>query len=374
MGIFKKLKKGFKKLGSSIAKRMRKLGRGVKKGFAKITKAFGKLGPLGHLALFFIVPYAGAALGSWMGQMGASVMKMLPANFAKVLTTVGGGIKTAASFAYNNTIGAVYNTVSNALTAGIDFVSGGAATKFKTFIGETAAKLSAPGEVPLTPEQVSANTRATSSQTPCSQESKDLAAIETETGVIKPSADKIARTEAQIAAKAETAARKASAAKLGIAPTETIKVANVPNVADVADAASVDDSKGFIDSYKGFKKGIADKKILGTDISIGEAAGVGKDATQVFTAYKYFNPDDVESGFYNPNIGMANALNQSTTNPYTTSGEDASFVNLNNVPSTPDQQASFYARMFGPVGNDPYAAAMNAPGYGFGFEDYITGA
>jgi hypothetical protein len=30
--------------------------------------------------------------------------------------------------------------------------------------------------------------------------------------------------------------------------------------------------------------------------------------------------------------------------------------------------------MFGPVGNDPYAAAMNAPGYGFGFEDYITGA
>ena len=101
---------------------------------------------------------------------------------------------------------------------------------------------------------------------------------------------------------------------------------------------------------------------------------MGKDATQVFTAYKYFNPDDVESGFYNPNIGMANALNQSTTNPYTTSGEDASFVNLNNVPSTPDQQASFYARMFGPVGNDPYAAAMNAPGYGFGFEDYITGA
>ena len=41
MGIFKKLKKGFKKLGSSIAKGMRKLGRGVKKGFAKIyNKSF----------------------------------------------------------------------------------------------------------------------------------------------------------------------------------------------------------------------------------------------------------------------------------------------------------------------------------------------
>jgi len=363
MGIFKKIKKGFKKLGSSIAKRMRKVGRGVKKGFGKITKAFGKLGPLGHLALFFIVPYAGAALGSWMGQMGASVMKMLPANFAKVLTTVGGGIKTAASFAYNNTIGAVYNTVSNALTAGIDFVSGGAATKFKTFIGETAAKFSAPGEVPLTGPEVTQGAKDSSVVM-----DKEIATINAETGAIKPSAEKIARTEAQIAAEKVTATAKARAKELGIAPPETI------TVTDVADAASVDDSKGFIDSYKGFKKGISDKKILGTDISIGEAAGVGKDATQVFTAYKYFNPDDVESGFYNPNIGMANALNQSTTNPYTTSGEDANFVNLNNIPSSTDQQASFYASMFGPVGNDPYAAAMNAPGYGFGFEDYITGA
>ena len=375
MSIFKRIKKGWKKLGSSIAKRMRKVGRGVKKGFAKITKAFGKLGPLGHLALFFILPGVGNALTSWMGQMGSSVMNMLPKGFANVLTSVGNGIKSAASIP-GNAIGSVYNTVSKALTAGIDFVtkpfmgagSKGLATSFKDFVGNVSAKLSAPGEVPLTPEQVSANARATSSQTPGSQASKDLAAIETETGAIKPSADKVARTEAQIASEKVTAAAKARAKKLGIAPPETI------TVTDVADAASVDESKSFIDSYKGFKEGIADKKIIGTDISIGEAVGVSKDAAGVFSAYKYFNPDDVESGFYNPNIQMANQLNQSTTNPYTTSGEDANFVNLNNVPNSPDQQASFYASMFGPVGNDPYAAAMNAPGYGFGFEDYITGA
>ena len=372
MGIFKKLKKGFKKLGSSIAKGMRKIGRGVKKGFKSITKAFGKLGPLGHLALFFILPYAGQALGSWMGQFGSSVMKALPKNFATVLGKVGSAVKTAASIP-GNAIGSVYSTVSNALTAGIDFVtkpfmgtgSKGLATSFKDFVG---AKFSATGEVPLTPEQVSANARATSSQTPGSQASKDLAAIETETGAIKPSADKVARTKAEIASKEVTAAAKARAKELGIAPPETI------TVTDVADAASVDESKSFIDSYKEFKENIGKKDIIGTNISVSEAVGVTKDATGVFTAYKYFNPDDVESGFYNPNIGMANALNQSTTNPYTTSGEDANFVNLNNVPSTPDQQASFYASMFGPVGNDPYAAAMNAPGYGFGFEDYITGA
>jgi hypothetical protein len=330
MSIFKRIKKGWKKLGSSIAKRMRTVGRGVKKGFAKITKAFGKLGPLGHLALFFILPGVGNALTSWMGQMGSSVMNMLPANFAKVLTTVGGGIKTAASFAYNNTIGAVYNTVSNALTAGIDFVSGGAATKFKTFIGETAAKFSAP-------------TSDVATQLPT-----DIAADVP-----------LAQAETEVANKAAT---------------ETAFDKSSKDV-DIKKPDGTPESKSkVIQKYKDFKSTVATAEIPGTDISIGEAASVSKDATQVFTAYKYFNPDDVESGFYNPNIGMANALNESTTNPYTTSGENANFVNLNNVPSSPDQQASFYASMFGPVGNDPYAAAMNAPGYGFGFEDYITGA
>ena len=143
---------------------------------------------------------------------------------------------------------------------------------------------------------------------------------------------------------------------------------------DVVPKETVPEEGSVVSKYKDYKKTISDKKVLGTKVTVGESLGVAKDATQVFSAYKYFNPDEVDSGFYNPNIGMANALNQSTTNPYTTSGEDANFVNLNNVPSSPDQQASFYARMFGPVGNDPYAAAMNAPGYGFGFEDYITGA
>jgi hypothetical protein len=338
MSIFKKIKKGWKKLGSSIAKRMRTVGRGVKKGFAKITKAFGKLGPLGHLALFFILPGVGNALTSWMGQMGSSVMNMLPANFAKVLTTVGNGIKSAASFAYNNTVGAVYNTVSNALTAGIDFVtkpfmeagSKGLATSFKDFVGETAAKFSAP-------------TSDVATQLPT-----DIAADVP-----------LAQAETEVANKAAT---------------ETAFDKSSKDV-DIKKPDGTPESKSkVIQKYKDFKSTVATAEIPGTDISIGEAASVSKDATQVFTAYKYFNPDDVESGFYNPNIGMANALNESTTNPYTTSGENANFVNLNNVPSSPDQQASFYASMFGPVGNDPYAAAMNAPGYGFGFEDYITGA
>lgn len=343
MSIFKKIKKGWKKLGSSIAKRMRTVGRGVKKGFAKITKAFGKLGPLGHLALFFILPGVGNALTSWMGQMGSSVMNMLPKGFANVLGQVGGAVKSAASFAYNNTVGAVYNTVSNALTAGIDFVSGGAATKFKTFIGETAAKFSA-----TPPVEFNLPDTLPDAATPGIFDEGYKLPKESTPGVF----DK------------EYKLPKGDFPK---GTTDTSKLLEMDP-----------DTKGIfrkgVDKLANVKDTVRNKDILGTGVSVGEAVGVSKDAAGVFSAYKYFNPDDVESGFYNPNIQMANQLNQSTTNPYTTSGEDANFVNLNNVPNSPDQQASFYASMFGPVGNDPYAAAMNAPGYGFGFEDYITGA
>jgi len=351
MGIFKKLKKGWKKLGSSIAKRMRKLGRGVKKGFKSITKAFGKLGPLGHLALFFILPGMGNVLTSWMGQMGSSVMNMLPKGFAKVLTDVGTFVKGKASSLYNNTVGAVYNTVSDGLTAGIDAVSGGSATKFKNFVSNTAADLSPTSDV-----ATKLSTDVTS----------DLPSTNTKS-MFETSTTNKKLTDDELFAQAETEAANKAA-------TETAFDKSSKDVNIKKPDGTPESKSKVIQKYKDLKSKVSKAEIPGTDISIGEAASVGKDATQVFTAYKYFNPDDVESGFYNPNIGMANALNQSTTNPYTTSGEDANFVNLNNVPSSPDQQASFYASMFGPVGNDPYAAAMNAPGYGFGFEDYITGA
>lgn len=373
MSIFKKIKKGFKKLGSSIAKRMRKLGRGVKKGFAKITKAFGKLGPLGHLALFFIMPGVGNALTSWMGQMGSSVMNMLPKGFANVLGQVGGAVKSAASFAYNNTVGAVYNTVSNALTAGIDAVTGGAATNFKNFVSNTAADLS--------PKPVSKEIMVPVSNGQNLMNNPDLAskaealnkALGNESILkgLKPG------TIEYYDALASDPLLSKPLTELTVEDNKILTQYGFGDEGvgkDVVPKETVPEEGSVVSKYKDYKKTISDKKVLGTKVTVGESLGVAKDATQVFSAYKYFNPDEVDSGFYNPNIGMANALNQSTTNPYTTSGEDANFVNLNNVPSSPDQQASFYARMFGPVGNDPYAAAMNAPGYGFGFEDYITGA
>ena len=47
----------------------RKVGRKFKKGLGKIAKAFGKLGPLGSIALSFILPGLGG-MAVWLGNAG----------------------------------------------------------------------------------------------------------------------------------------------------------------------------------------------------------------------------------------------------------------------------------------------------------------
>ena len=53
-----------RKKAKQIAGAFRKVGRKLKKGLGKIAKAFGKLGPLGSIALSFILPGIGSAIGS----------------------------------------------------------------------------------------------------------------------------------------------------------------------------------------------------------------------------------------------------------------------------------------------------------------------
>ena len=73
---------------------------------------------------------------------------MLPKGFAKTLGSIGTKIKAGASF-ITKPLGAVYNTINKALTAGIDAVTApfmggtGAATRFQTFVGDTANRFSA---------------------------------------------------------------------------------------------------------------------------------------------------------------------------------------------------------------------------------------
>ena len=62
-----------KKLGKKIWKRVKKvgskIGRGFKKAFKEVGKAFGKLGPLGTIAMMFILPGLGSAIWNGLGNM-----------------------------------------------------------------------------------------------------------------------------------------------------------------------------------------------------------------------------------------------------------------------------------------------------------------
>ena len=107
MGFFSKIWKGLKK-------GVKKIGKGIKSAFAKFGKFMGKIGILGQVAMFFIMPYIGAALGgAFTGVAGA-----LATN------TVGGALGAVGQAAgrvmqyVGNTVGKV-GTVFNNITKGI---------------------------------------------------------------------------------------------------------------------------------------------------------------------------------------------------------------------------------------------------------------
>jgi len=60
-----------RKIGKKIKRGFSKIGKKLKKGLGKIAKAFGKLGPLGSIALSFLLPGMGSVLSGWLGNMGS---------------------------------------------------------------------------------------------------------------------------------------------------------------------------------------------------------------------------------------------------------------------------------------------------------------
>ena len=64
-----KLKKLGKKIWKGVKKVGKKIGRGFKKAFNEVGKAFGKLGPLGTIAMMFILPGLGSAIWNGLGNM-----------------------------------------------------------------------------------------------------------------------------------------------------------------------------------------------------------------------------------------------------------------------------------------------------------------
>lgn len=137
-----------RKVGKKIAGGIRKLGRKLKKGLGKVARAFGKLGPLGSLALSFILPGIGSAIGGWISNN-------------TFLGPIFETIKGAASWVKEG-VGTVFNKVTDAIEYGMNAVSstvGGEGTvgsNFRNWVSNVTDGFIDPSEkvIPSIPEDV----------------------------------------------------------------------------------------------------------------------------------------------------------------------------------------------------------------------------
>jgi hypothetical protein len=148
MGLFSSIKKGLSKAWKGVKKAVKGVAKGVKKvakgivtslpGGQKLWKAGGKLGkkvmgaigkftsklgPIGTMALSFVLaPVMGPAIGAMWGSFGAGAASMAAsANaFVSTLGSVGSGI-----FAAGNFVGGTLGALGNAITEGASNVLAG---------------------------------------------------------------------------------------------------------------------------------------------------------------------------------------------------------------------------------------------------------
>ena len=118
-----------RKIGKRIGRGIKSVGKKFKKGLGKIAKAFGKLGPLGSIALSFMLP----GIGSWISSV---------AQGSSFLQPIAQGLVNAGNFVKNG-VGKVFNKVTDAIEYSMNKVSsfvggeGMAGSNFKNWVSET---------------------------------------------------------------------------------------------------------------------------------------------------------------------------------------------------------------------------------------------
>jgi len=115
MGFFSKIWKGLKKGIKSI-------GKGIKSAFKKFGKFMGKIGILGQVAMFFVMPYVGQALSSmWTGiagQTAAQAASTAAGTAASSAATAAGSTATAAATAGTTAAANTAGTIAAGQAAG----------------------------------------------------------------------------------------------------------------------------------------------------------------------------------------------------------------------------------------------------------------
>mgnify|MGYP001288466750 CR=1 FL=1 len=139
-----------RKIGKKIGRGIKKVGKKFKKGLGKIAKAFGKLGPIGSIALSFMLP----GIGTWISSVAQGSSFLAP--IAKGLVNAGNFIKDG--------VGTVFNRVTDAMEYSMNKVSslvggeGMAGSNFRNWVSETTGGFVEPSTEGLEPIKVESET------------------------------------------------------------------------------------------------------------------------------------------------------------------------------------------------------------------------
>lgn len=129
-----------RKKAKQIGKAIKKVGKKFKTIFGKVAKAFGKLGPLGTIAMSFILPGLGSTLTGWLSNFSKGVMNMLPQGAQTFLGNVGEFIRTQAGN-FKEGVKSVFGSITDGIEAGINkigsvFGKGDIGTNARNFFDE----------------------------------------------------------------------------------------------------------------------------------------------------------------------------------------------------------------------------------------------
>jgi len=139
-----------RKIGKKIGRGIKSVGKKFKKGLGKIAKAFGKLGPLGSIALSFMLP----GIGTWISSI---------AQGSSFLAPIAQGLVNAGNFVKNG-VGKVFNRVTDAIEHSMNKVSslvggeGMTGSNFRNWVSETTGGFVEPSTKGIEPIKIEAET------------------------------------------------------------------------------------------------------------------------------------------------------------------------------------------------------------------------
>ena len=140
-----------RKIGKKIGRGIKSVGKKFKKGLGKIAKAFGKLGPIGSIALSFMLP----GIGTWISSV---------AQGSSFLAPIAQGLVNAGNFIKDG-VGTVFNRVTDAIEYSMNKVSsfvggeGMAGSNFRNWVSETTGGFVEPSTEGIQDMSIPADTK-----------------------------------------------------------------------------------------------------------------------------------------------------------------------------------------------------------------------